>query len=82
MMPEKTLRLMYAKNREKIIQKARNARRGYFVVNFYKNNDVKISSEKDDKAEFGFPIPCELELIDSEFSRALTNYLTYGKNRE
>ena len=32
-------RQMYAKNREKIIQHARNARRGYFIVNLYNNNN-------------------------------------------
>jgi hypothetical protein len=79
MIPEKTARLMYAKNREKIIQHARNARRGYFIVNFYNNNDVKISSEKDDKAEFSFTIPSALETLDAEFNKALTEYRTYGK---
>jgi hypothetical protein len=79
MLQEKTARMMYAKNREKIIQHARNARRGYFIVNFYNNNDVKISSEKDEKAEFSFPIPSALEYIDSEFNKALTDYRTYGK---
>jgi len=82
MLQEKTARLMYAKNREKIIQHARNARRGHFIVNFYNNNDVKISSEKDDKAEFSFPIPSALETLDAEFNTALRDYLTYGKNRE
>ena len=79
MLQEKTARMMYAKNREKIIQHARNARRGYFIVNFYNNNDVKISSEKDEKAEFSFPIPSALESVDSEFNKALTDYRTYGK---
>jgi hypothetical protein len=80
MLQEKTARLMYAKNREKIIQHARNARRGYFIVNFYNNNnDVKISSEKDDKAEFSFLIPSALETLDAEFNKALTDYHTYGK---
>jgi len=79
MLQEKTARLMYAKNREKIIQHARNARRGYFIVNFYNNNDVKISAEKDDKAEFSFLIPSALETLDMEFNKALTEYRTYGK---
>ena len=70
---------MYAKNREKIVQKVRDARRGYFIVNFYNNYDVKISSEKDDKSEFSFIIPSALEFIDVKFNKALTDYLTYGK---
>lgn len=82
MLNEKTARLMYAKNRERIIQHARNARRGYFIVIFYKNGDVKISSEKDVKAEFSFVIPSALEFLDSEFSKSLNDYLTYGKGRE
>jgi hypothetical protein len=80
MLPEKMARQMYAKNREKIIQHARNARRGYFIVNFYNNFDVKISFEKDDKSEFNFLIPSALEFIDVEFNKALTDYLTYRKN--
>jgi hypothetical protein len=79
MIQEKTARMIYAKNREKIIQHARNARRGHFIVNFYNNNDVKISSEKDDKAEFSFTIPSQLETLDMEFNKALTEYRTYGK---
>jgi hypothetical protein len=79
MIQEKMARQMYAKNREKIIQHARNARRGLFIVNFYNNNDVKISSEKDDKAEFSFLIPSALETLDMEFNKALTEYRTYGK---
>ena len=79
MLQEKTARMMYAKSREKIIQHARNARRGHFIVNFYNNYDVKISSEKDDKAEFGFIIPPALETLDAEFNKALTDYRTYGK---
>ena len=70
---------MYTKNREKIIQHALNARRGHFIVNFYNNNDVKISSDKDDKAEFSFIIPSALETLDMEFNKALTEYRTYGK---
>jgi hypothetical protein len=81
MLQEKTARMMYAKSREKIIQHARNARRGHFIVNFYDNYDVKISSEKDDKAEFGFPIPAALETLDAEFNKALADYRTYGKNQ-
>jgi hypothetical protein len=82
MIQEKTARMMYAKSKEKIIQRARNAKRGYFIVNFYNNCDVKISSEKDDKAEFYFLIPPALEFLDSEFSKSLNDYLTHGKNRE
>lgn len=80
MIPEKTARMMYAKSKEKIIQRARTARRGYFIVNFYANNDVKITSERDDKAEFSFPIPPALEFLDSVFSKSLNDYLTHGKN--
>jgi len=79
MIQEKTARMMYTKNREKIIQHALNARRGHFIVNFYNNNDVKISSDKDDKAEFSFTIPSALETLDMEFNKALTEYRTYGK---
>jgi hypothetical protein len=79
MIQEKTARMMYAKHREQIIQHARNARRGLFIVKFYNNNDVKISSEKDDKAEFSFLIPSALETLDMEFNKALTEYRTYGK---
>ncbi len=79
MLSEKMARQMYAKNREKIIQHVRNARRGYFIVNFYNNGDVKISSEKDEKAEFSFLIPRALEFLDVEFNKSLTDYLTYGK---
>jgi hypothetical protein len=81
MLPEKMARQMYAKNREKIIQHARNARRGYFIVNFYNNYDVKISSEKDDKSEFSFIIPSALELLDGNFNKALADYLIYRKTR-
>jgi len=81
MLPEKMARQMYAKNREKIIQHARNARRGYFIVNFYNNYDVKISSEKDDKSEFSFIIPSALEFLDTNFNKALADYLTYRKTR-
>jgi hypothetical protein len=80
MLTEKMARQMYAKNREKIIQHARNARCGYFIVNFYNNYDVKISSEKDNKSEFSFFIPSALELLDVKFKKALTDYLTYGRN--
>ena len=62
MIQEKTARMIYAKNREKIIQHARNAQRGNFIVNFYNNNDVKISSEKDVKAEFSFIIPSVMKI--------------------
>ncbi len=82
MLSEKIARLMYAKNREKIIQHAKNARHGYFIVNFCNNGNVKISSEKDDNAEFSFLISRALEFLDVEFNKSLTGYLTYGKNRE
>jgi hypothetical protein len=82
MIPEKTARLMYAKNKERIIRTARDARRGYFIVNFYKNNDVKIIENQDDKAEFSFIIPSALEFLDFEFSKSLSYYLTHGKQQE
>jgi hypothetical protein len=80
MINEKTARLMYAKNRVKITQH----KRGSFIVNFYKNYDVRISAGTDDKAEFGFNIPRVLasEFLDVEFNKALHDYLTYGKNHE
>jgi hypothetical protein len=42
MIQEKMARQMYAKNREKIIQHARNARRGYFIVNLYNNDGSSL----------------------------------------
>ena len=55
-----------------------------FVVNFYKNSDMKISADKDDRTEFYFNVPNLLmrETLDAEFNKSLTNYLTYGKNHE
>ncbi len=82
MIQEKMVRQMYAKNRDKIVQKVRDARRGYFIVNFYNNCDVKIIENQDNKAEFSFTVPSALELLDIEFNKALSNYLVYGKNRE
>jgi hypothetical protein len=82
MLPEKMARMMYAKSREKIVQKARNARRGFFIVNFYSNCDVKIIENQDSKAEFSFTVPSALENIDYEFNRSLNTYLTHGKVRE
>ncbi len=83
MLPEKMARQMYAKNRERIIQHVQN-NRGSFVVNFYKNSDMKISADKDDRTEFYFNVPNLLmrETLDAEFNKSLTNYLTYGKNHE
>ena len=82
MLPEKTAREMYAKNREKIIQHVRN-NRGQFIVNFYKNGEVKIisanSETQDDKAEFSFKLkhhPSMMhQLLDAEFNKALHDYL-------
>jgi hypothetical protein len=80
MIPEKMARMMYAKNREKIVQH----KRGFIIVNFYNNYDVKIKENTDDVAEFYFRVPRESmhETLDAEFNKALTDYLTYGKNRE
>jgi hypothetical protein len=80
MINEKTARLMYAKNREMIA----HHKRGSFIVNFYKNYDVRISADKDNKAEFGFILPRvpNSEFLDVEFNTALNNYITYGKNYE
>jgi len=79
MISEKTARMMYLKNREKIIQH----KRGSFIANFYNNCDVKIinSELQDDKAEFGFKLPHTLthETLNAMFAEALTNYLKYGK---
>jgi hypothetical protein len=82
MLPEKTAREMYAKNREKIIQHVRN-NRGQFTVNFYKNGEVKIisadSETQDDKVEFRFKLkhhPSMMhQLLDAEFNKALHDYL-------
>jgi hypothetical protein len=81
-LPEKTAREMYAKNREKIIQHVRN-NRGQFIVNFYKNSEVRIISAnseiQDDKAEFSFKLkhhPSMMhQLLDAEFNKALLDYL-------
>ncbi len=82
MLTEKTAREMYAKNREKIIQHIRN-NRGYFIVNFYKNGEVRIISAgseiQDNKAEFSFKLkhhPSMMhQLLDAEFNKALHDYL-------
>lgn len=76
MLQEKAARKMYTKNREKMIQHNRR----FYVVNFYNNQDVKINDHVDKKAEFYFYIPYELEILDSKFTEALTNYLTCKKN--
>ena len=70
---------MYAKNRVKITQH----KRGFIVVNFYKNYDVQINEYNDAKAEFYFNIPRVYapETLDAEFNKALTDYRTYGKNQ-
>jgi len=80
MILEKMARMMYAKNREKIVQH----KRGFIVVNFYKNCDVKIKENTDEVAEFYFRVPRESmhETLDAEFNKALSDYLTYGKNRD
>lgn len=76
MLEEKTAIKMYKKNREKIIQHNRR----FYIVNFYNNKDVKINDHVDKKAEFCFYIPYALEILDSKFTEALTNYLTCEKN--
>jgi len=80
MIQEKMARMMYAKNRVKIVQH----KRGFIVVNFYNNCDVKINEYNDAKAEFYFNIPRVYapETLDAEFNIALHDYLTYGKNQE
>jgi len=80
MLPEKTARMMYVKNREKIIRH----KRGSFIANFYTNFDVLIKDYTDSKAEFVFNIPRVLapETLDVAFSEALAGYLKYGKNHE
>ena len=70
--------MMYAKNRQKIA----HHKRGFLVVNFYNNCDVKVSADMDDKAEFTFNVPRVLDTLDSEFNKSLVAYLTYGKNHE
>jgi hypothetical protein len=80
MLSEKIIRQVYAKNREKIVQYVRNSKiHGFFIVNFYKNGDVKIGIDNDDKAEFCFKIHNnELVVhryVDTEFNRALVDYL-------
>jgi hypothetical protein len=76
MLQEKMARKMYIKNREKILQHNHKL----YIVNFYSNYDVKITDHIDKKAEFYFYIPYALEILDSKFTEALTNYLTCGKN--
>jgi hypothetical protein len=81
-LPEKTARQMYAKNREKIIQHVRN-NRGYFKINFYKNGEIKIidanSEIQDEKVEFSFKLkhhPSMMhQILDAEFNRALDDYI-------
>jgi hypothetical protein len=84
MLQEKTARLMYAKNREKIIQQVRYSKSRLFIVNFYENGNVKITNSKnqDASAEFGFNVPYLLmrETLDIEFNKALTNYLVLDRN--
>jgi hypothetical protein len=80
MLSEKIIRQIYAKNREKIVQHVRNSKiHGFFIVNFYKNGDVKISADNDDKAEFCFKINNNEfvvhRYVDAEFNRALVDYL-------
>ena len=85
MIPEKIARQMYAKNREKIIQHIRN-NRGYFIVNFYQNGEVKIldadSEIHDGKVEFSFRLkhhPSMMhQFLDMEFNKALLDYLPGG----
>jgi hypothetical protein len=78
MLQEKTARMMYAKNRQRIV----HHKRGFFVVNFYNNCDVLMKENQDEKAEFTFNVPRVLDTLDAEFTKTLTNYLVYGKNHE
>lgn len=80
MLSEKIIRQVYAKNREKIVQHVRNSKsHGFFIVKFYKNGDVKISADKDDKVEFWFKIHNNEfvvhRYVDTEFNKALVDYL-------
>ena len=84
MLSEKIIRQMYAKNREKIVQRVRNSKfYGFFIVTFYKNGDANISADKDDKAEFCFKIHNNEFIVhryvDAEFNRALVDYLPPSK---
>jgi len=82
---------MYAKNREKIMQKARNSKSGFFGVGFYNNGNVALSTTStkseiywNDNPEFYFQVPCNTLLnyryLDELFTKALNNYLVTGKN--
>ncbi len=90
MIMEKTAREMYAKNREKIMQKARNSNRGFFGVGFYNNGSVSLSTTStkpeiyfNDNPEFYIQVPCSRLLnyryLDELFTEALNNYLVTGK---
>lgn len=90
MITEKTAREMYAKNREKIMQKARSSNSGFFGVGFYNNFSVLLSEKStkpgiqwDNKPEFHFQVPCKRLLnyryLDELFTEALDNYLLTGK---
>lgn len=90
MITEKTAREMYAKNREKIMQKARSSNSGFFGVGFYNNFSVLLSEKStrpgiqwDNNPEFHFQVPCKRLLnyryLDELFTEALDNYLLTGK---
>ena len=90
MIMEKTAREMYAKNREKIMQKARNSNRGFFGVGFYNNGSVSLSTTStkpeiyfNDNPEFHIQVPCNRLLnyryLDELFTEALNNYLVTGR---
>jgi hypothetical protein len=78
MLQEKTARMMYSKNRQRIV----HHKLGFFVVNFYNNCNVLMKENKDDNAEFTFIVPHVLDTLNAEFNKSLTNYLVYGKNHE
>jgi hypothetical protein len=90
MIMEKTAREMYAKNREKIMQKARGSNSGFFGVGFYNNFSVLFSEKStkpgiqwDNNPEFHFQVPFKRLLnyryLDELFTEALDNYLLTGK---
>ena len=83
MLPEKRIREMYSKNRERIIQHIQTEH-GFFVVDFYNNSDVRINDYRDAKAEFYMNIPRSIspEILDAVFAESLDSYLKYGINRE
>jgi hypothetical protein len=83
MLPEKRLRELYLKNRERIIEQVRG-KQGFFVVNFYANSNVRILGDQDTRAELYFDVPHLLmrETLDVEFNKSLNDYLILVKNHE